>query len=167
MYVRSTYVFFCYGFPLKGMWANNRFREWSRGVIKQSIPRSHWHRGIRTFQAIIESGGVNDTAESASAVSSRLRKLLQKCQSQIFRCHWHCRIWHRSIRTFKTIISIFSANTSYCAVYGKRLQHVNQGPGGFFYEKTEGRKSRDTVPLKINNREVKRAEKHSSLLSKA
>jgi hypothetical protein len=44
--------FFCYGFPLKGMRANNCFREGSRGV-----------KNIHGFN------------ESASAVSLRLRNL--------------------------------------------------------------------------------------------
>jgi hypothetical protein len=34
MYVMFTHAFFCYGFPLKGMGANNPFCERSRGVIK-------------------------------------------------------------------------------------------------------------------------------------
>jgi hypothetical protein len=52
------------------------YREWEPIFIFVSwrIPRSHWHR------------------ESAFAVSLRLRNLLQKCQSQILRCHWTA-IW--------------------------------------------------------------------------
>jgi hypothetical protein len=54
------------GFPLKGMGANDRFREWSCSVCR--IPRFYWHRGIG-------SRGVNDTAESASPFSLRLRNI--------------------------------------------------------------------------------------------
>jgi hypothetical protein len=52
--------------------------------------------------------------------------------------------WHEILTIFK---SIFSANMK---PYAKRLQPVNQGPrGGFFDEKKpEGWKSRDTVPFK-------------------
>jgi hypothetical protein len=55
MYAMFTYVFFCYGFPLKGMRANNRCRNWSRGGIKDlsvsmiplnPLPLSHWDYGI-------------------------------------------------------------------------------------------------------------------------
>jgi hypothetical protein len=47
----TSLFLFCYGFALKGMRANNRFRKGSHGF--------------------------NDTAESASAASLRLRDLLQ------------------------------------------------------------------------------------------
>jgi hypothetical protein len=41
--------------------------------------------------------------------------------------------------------SIFSANSK---PYSKRLSPMNQGPrGDFLMKKTDGRKSRDTVPL--------------------
>jgi hypothetical protein len=50
-------------FPIKGMRANNRFPEGSRGVItissvrqRDPIPQCHWSRGIRF-------SGVNDTAD--------------------------------------------------------------------------------------------------------
>jgi hypothetical protein len=33
---KRVFISFCYGFPLKGMKANNRFREGSRGVMKIS-----------------------------------------------------------------------------------------------------------------------------------
>jgi hypothetical protein len=62
--VKFTYLFvFAIWFPFKGMRANNSFLEDYRGVIR--FPQSHWHRGIW-------SPGINDTAESASAVSLRL-----------------------------------------------------------------------------------------------
>jgi hypothetical protein len=79
---------FCYGFPLKEMRANNRFREGSRRVIKisdvsltprDSIPRSHWHRGIR-------SRGLIETAESElckrlSRFSLRIRSYMRNSLS--------------------------------------------------------------------------------------
>jgi hypothetical protein len=58
-------IYFCYGFPLKGM---------RQSSFSWMTPRRH--------------RGVNDTAESASAVSLRLRNLLQKCLSQIPRYNW-------------------------------------------------------------------------------
>jgi hypothetical protein len=77
MFVMFSYLFisFCYGFPLKGMRANNRFCEGSRGVIKIfmvslrlrnrlhkcpiRIPQSHWDCGIRTLQTIISIFSAN------------------------------------------------------------------------------------------------------------
>jgi hypothetical protein len=46
-------ISFCYDFTLKGMVANNRFREWSSGVIKDPAVSSTLGIGSRGF---------NDTA---------------------------------------------------------------------------------------------------------
>jgi hypothetical protein len=143
-YVMFTYLLlFCYGFPLKGMGANNSFREWSCGVMKDSavsltpwdlILQSHWHRRIWAL-------GVNDIAESASAVWLRLWNLLQKCPSQILRCHWY-----HGIRTFQTIISILSANTK---PHAKQLNPMNQGPrGDCLMKKNRGSKISGHCPFK-------------------
>jgi hypothetical protein len=63
---RYLFISFCYGFPSKGMRANNLFREGSRGIIK------------------------------ISSVSLRLRNLLQKCSSRSTRSHWNRRVWSLS-----------------------------------------------------------------------
>jgi hypothetical protein len=65
MYVIFTYVqhFFCYGFPVKGMGANNRFRERSRGVIKD--PAVSLKRGIG-------SRGFNDPVQKCPSGSRGL-----------------------------------------------------------------------------------------------
>jgi hypothetical protein len=63
-----TCICFCYGSPLKGMTADNCFREGFRGLIdnvesasavsmkpRNSLLRSHWKRGSRSFQTIISN----------------------------------------------------------------------------------------------------------------
>jgi hypothetical protein len=88
---------------------------------RNPIPRSHWH-------CRLGSRGFNDTAESASAVSLRLRNFfLQKCPSRIPQSHRE-----GGIRTLQTIISTISANTK---PYAKRLQRVNQSPRGIVWWK--------------------------------
>jgi hypothetical protein len=48
----DVFIWFCFGFPLKGIGGNNRFRgEDSRGVIR--FPQFHRDRGIRALQTII------------------------------------------------------------------------------------------------------------------
>jgi hypothetical protein len=100
---------------------------------RESIPRSHWDRGIFDKNVYVRFRGIIETAESDSL-------------------HTIC-----GIRTLHTIISIFSAKTK---PYAKRLYAVNQGPRrDCLMKKTEGRKSRDTVPLKTTQMLILRRKK--------
>jgi hypothetical protein len=101
MYVMFTYLFFCYGFPLKGMRANNRFHKESHGIIKiftvslkpqDPILRSHWHCGIW-------SRGFNDTAESTSMTPSNSQNFIENFSCWIPLCHWAHGIRSHGIRS--------------------------------------------------------------------
>jgi hypothetical protein len=147
---------FCYGFPLKGKGANNRFRDWSRGVIKDPpvsltppdlILQSHWHSWIR-FHCLIEtmeffyqviSRGVIDTT-----VSLTTRDLIP-------RYYWQRGIWSRGV-----IDTAESELFEWLSRFSRRIwSHMQNGfspwiraLGGLFDEKKTGvRKSRDTVLL--------------------
>jgi hypothetical protein len=115
-------ISFCYGFPLKRMGANNRFREWSGGVIKNpAVSLTHWHRGTRSHSLIETMESFPKMAKSDPAVTFSLWDLIP-------RYHRHRGIWSydvidtAGIRTFQTSISIFSANTKQYAMI--------QGPSG-------------------------------------
>jgi hypothetical protein len=104
------------------------------------IPRWHWQRKIW-------SRCVNDTAESASAVSLRLWNLLQKCP----RYHWHRGIWSQGI-----IDTAESELFKWLSQFSRRIRshsrngfsRLNQGPcGDCWMKKARGQKSRDTAPL--------------------
>jgi hypothetical protein len=95
------------------------------------ILQSHWNRQS-LFCGLIEA------AKAASKVSLKPPNLLPRPH------------WNRGSRQFQTIILNFSAILK---PYAKQLWSVNQGPRGcWLMKKTEGGKSRETVPLIVDYR---------------
>jgi hypothetical protein len=139
LYVCNVYLFIylCYGFPLKGMRANKRFHAGSGGVIKISAV------SLTPRDRILRS------AESDSAVSLRIRN------------HTKCTVQVRSRGLNETAeidpaVSLRPRNPNFANDY---LDFLGEHEAicetalarELFDEKTEGQKSRDTVPLKGNH----------------
>jgi hypothetical protein len=137
-YLYDAYLFicFCYGFPLKGMRANNSFLEDFCSLIEtaesdSTVSMRHrdgfpWFLMKQLDQFLwsqwdswIWSWGFNDTAESVSAVLWRLRNLFSKILSRLSR-----QIPSHMQNGFSPWI---------------------RGIEGIVWWKTEGRKSRDTA----------------------
>jgi hypothetical protein len=106
MWCLLTYsIPFCYGFPLKGMWASNRFCEWTSGLIDTArsdpvglidtavsnpmvsmtplnpLPLSHWDYGIFYKNVQVRSRGVINTMESE--LFKQLSRFSQRIWSQM------------------------------------------------------------------------------------
>jgi hypothetical protein len=117
MWCLLMYLFLLW-FPLKGKGANNRFREWSHGLIDTAgsdpavslTPRDTTGSALAVSMTPLNPLPTTTTksftkmSNSDPAVSLPPRGIWSRDP----RCHWH-----RGIRTFQTIISIFSANKSH------------------------------------------------------
>jgi hypothetical protein len=121
------------------------------------LPWFHWDYGIFFKNVQVRSRGLIETTETDPAVSLRPQK-------PIPRSHWNrgsqsCSlIASAGIRTLQTIISNVSAIRS--QMWNGFSPWIS-ALGGIVWWKNEGRKSRDTFPLKLTSSQLK-----SSLVGK-